>query len=137
MSAIKKLRTIERLDTQINTAGIIDIHKQLKKSGNITKNKNGMSVIASIDDTNTFKETLDITTWLPFAAKKYNISPDINDYIILPVFTIPTELANRNGVAFPLKSLLEFNTEQGMQAYKTFKGKPTFYEHNNSDHTKA
>lgn len=135
--SIRNLKTIERFDTSVHTAGIIDIHKQLKKSGSIQKSKDGMRVTASVDDNNVFTEFLDITTWLPFASKEYNTSPDINDYLILPVFTIPTDLPNRNGVAFPLKSLLQFQPEYGMQSYKTFKGKPTFYEHKNDDHTKA
>ena len=134
---IKKLKTVERFNSELSTAGVIDIHKELKKSGSTFKSSRGLEVASSLDGSNDFKETLDITTWLPFAAKKYNISADIKDYLILPVLTIPTELSNRNGVAFPLKSLLEFQPEYGMQSYKTFKGKPTFYEHSNEDHTKA
>lgn len=135
--SIKILKNVERIESNVFTSGIIDIHKQSKKSGSLDRSKDGMTVTANFSESEAFKEYLDITTWLPFAAKKYNISPDINDYLILPVFTIPTELPNRNGVAFPLKSLLEFQPEYGMQSYKTFKGKPTFYEHNNEDHTKA
>ena len=134
---IKKLKSVERFNSQISTAGIIDIHKQSKRSGSLISNKKGIEVTSSLDESNNFQETLDITTWLPFAAKKYNISADIKDYLILPVLTIPTDLANRNGVAFPLKSLLEFQPEYGMQSYKTFKGKPVFEEHSNEDHTKA
>jgi hypothetical protein len=78
-------------------------------------------------------QTLDWTQWLPFAAKKYNVSADANDYLITPVPIMPSDLANRNGVGFPLKELIEFNTEYGMQAYKTWKGKGTFVEHANEE----
>lgn len=112
---------------------VIDVHKGLK-SKDIHKVKNTIMVKANYSDrapNNSFQEKLDISTWLPFAAKKYEISADVSDYIFVPVFTIPTGLPNRNGVAFPLASLLDFNVEAGMQAYKTFKGKPVHYEHKN------
>ena len=80
---------------------------------------------------------LDFPVWLPFAAKEYQISKDPKDYILAPVISIPAGLPNRNGVAFPLATLLEWNVDHGMQAYRTFVGKPMFIEHNNSDHTKA
>lgn len=80
---------------------------------------------------------LDFPQWLPFAAKVYNISPHIKDYVLVPVITIPSDLPNRNGVAFPLKSLIRFSPETGMQAYKTFKGKPVHYEHDNKNPLKA
>lgn len=81
--------------------------------------------------------SLDWTQWLPFASKVYNISPNIKDYIIVPVLTIPSDLPNRNGVGFPLKELVRFNPELGMQCYKTWKGKPCFEEHANDDHKAA
>lgn len=111
----------------------IDVHKSLKNKDVRIVNKT-LVVKANYSDrapNNTFQEKLDISTWLPFASKKYDISANISDYIFVPVFTIPTDLPNRNGVAFPLAALLEFNVEAGMQAYKTFKGKPVHYEHKN------
>jgi hypothetical protein len=74
---------------------------------------------------------LDFPQWLPFCAPKYKISPDIKDYVIIPVIAIPSDLPNRNRIAFPLKELLAFNPELGMQAYRTWVGKPTFSEHKN------
>ncbi len=118
---------------------VIDVHKGLKNK-DIHQVKNTIVVKASYSDraaNNTFQEKLDISTWLPFASPKYDISPNISDYIFVPVFTIPSELPNRNGVAFPTKALLEFNVEAGMQAYRTFKGKPVHYEHCNQDPLKA
>lgn len=80
---------------------------------------------------------VDWASWLPFAAKSYNISPDIKDYIVVPIPTIITDVPNRNGVGFPLKELVTFRPNLGMQSYKTWKGKPTFQEHVNEDHTVA
>lgn len=114
----------------------IDIYKQVK-SGDIelssTKTiiKEGKSVMASAS------VPLDFQTWLPFAAKIYNISPDPKDYILQPYITIPADIPNRNGVAFPLKELLKFSPELGMQAYKSFKGMPVHYEHKNDVPTEA
>lgn len=80
---------------------------------------------------------LDAPKWLPFAGEQYNISSDIKDYVMVPVVIMPSDLPNRNGVAFPFKELTRFNTDSGSIAYSTFKGKPTFENHQNSDHTKA
>jgi len=76
-------------------------------------------------------KSLDTLGWLPFASKVYNISPDIRDYVVVPVLTIPSDIPNRNGVGFPLKEMVRYNPVYGMQNYKTFKGKPTFVEHDN------
>lgn len=80
---------------------------------------------------------VDWAGWLPFAAKHYNISPDVKDYVVIPVPTIITDIPNRNGISFPLKELIQFRPELGMQSYRTWKGKPTFEEHVHDDHTKA
>src|SRR3972149_9827375 len=83
------------------------------------------------------KTKLEVETYLPFAAKPYQISADIRDYIIVPVVTIPADLPNRNEVAFPLKELVKFQPEYGMPTYLTFRGKPVHHEHDNQDITKA
>lgn len=80
---------------------------------------------------------VDWANWLPFAAKQYNISPNIRDYVVIPIPTIITDLPNRNGTGFPLPELVKFRPNLGMQSYKTWKGKPTFEEHVNEDHTVA
>lgn len=116
--------------------GIIDVHKALK-NGDMEKTKKGIVVKANFSPKEQIIQQLDMTKWLPFAAKAYDISSDIRDYIFVPVFTIPSDLPNRNGVAFPLKSLIEFSPETHMQGYETFKKCPTFYEHENQDPLKA
>ena len=129
---------IEYADATCFTPGIIDVHRKLKTK-DATKVKDNLIVKASYGEEkgSTFQECLDISTWLPYAAKALCISSDISDYIFVPIFTIPSGLPNRNGVAFPLPSLLAWNTEHGQQAYRTFKGKPAHLEHANDDPSKA
>lgn len=80
-----------------------------------------------------FAEALDFASWLPFAADRFQISKKASDYILVPVLTIPSDLPNRNGVAFPLSELIAWDIEYGMQAYKTWKGKPVHIEHASED----
>lgn len=112
----------------------IDVFKELKKSGSITTaaatnemvlNQQGLQI------------PLDMKTWLPFAAPVYHISSNPEDYIIVPVIVMPSDLPNRNGVAFPLRELVKWDPEVGRQAYKTWKGMPTYSEHDNEDYTKS
>lgn len=135
MIKIKKLRTdtIRAHAALADKSCVIDVHKEIKR-GNFDK-KRGI-VTANYGD-GAIEQKLDLNRWLPFAAKKYKISDRIEDYVFVPVFTIPSDLPNRNGVGFPLQSLIEFNPDTGDQAYKSFKGKPTFLEHENKDYTKA
>lgn len=88
-------------------------------------------------DTGTEYRTLDVGMWLPFAASHYKISPDIRNYIMVPVPSLITELPNTNGDSVSKEELLKFNPEYGMQAYRTWKGKPVQYEHDNQNIQKA
>ena len=107
----------------------LDIHKANKKS----------SVLAAefTQDTSLSSSPTNFEKWLPFAAESYQISKNPKDYVLVPIITIPAGLPNRNGVAFPLSSLIEWAPDHGMQAYRTFVGKPMFEEHANADHTEA
>lgn len=110
----------------------IDVYKEMKKSGSIEQH----------NDTMTLKKhglnvPLDFHAWLPRAAPHYHLSPNFDDYVITPVIIMPSDLPNRNSVAFPLSELVAFHPNLGQLAYKTWKGKPTFYEHQNEDITKA
>lgn len=80
---------------------------------------------------------LEVQDWLPAAAAVYNISKNIRDYVTVPVIIMPTDIPNRNSVAFPYEELMAFNPSEGRPSYKTWIGKPTFLEHANSDYTKA
>src|ERR1019366_2903109 len=75
--------------------------------------------------------------WLPAAAREYHISPKIEDYVLVPVPAMWTSIPNTNGDSVTLQEFLRFNPEMGMQSFKTFRGKPTFLEHDNKDYTKA
>jgi hypothetical protein len=110
-----------------NANVVIDLHKASRKKGLVEVSTNGITYQNQIVD----------TSWLPFAAKQYNLSGDIKDYVMVPVVISPCGFPNRNGVAFLLEDLVSFNTELGMQYYLTWRGKPTFYEHDSSDIKKA
>lgn len=81
--------------------------------------------------------TLDANIWLPKAAEKYLISPNIRDYVVVPVPSIITSIPNTNGDSASLKELTTFQPEQGQMSYRTWVGKPTFEEHANKDYTQA
>ena len=83
------------------------------------------------------RRLLDVQKWLGLAAEKYEISANIRDYVISPVIILPTDIPNRNSVAFPYEDLLKFNVGQGRPNYKSWVGKPTFMEHAHNDYTKA
>lgn len=81
--------------------------------------------------------SIEVESWLPLAASTYLISPRIEDYVIVPVMIIPSDIPNRNNVAFSREQLLAYNPTRGMPAFKTFRGMPTHLEHKNTDFTKA
>ncbi len=81
---------------------------------------------------------LDYMTWLPFSAKTYEISPNIEDYILVTTPICPSDIPNRNGIGFPLQELVRFLPPPGnRQAYKAWTGCPVHYEHKNDVHTEA
>ncbi len=83
-------------------------------------------------------QRLDYETWLPFAAKVYEISPDINDYILVTTPICPADIPNRNGIGFPLAELTAFQPPPvSRQAYKAWTGTPVHYEHKNEIHKDA
>jgi hypothetical protein len=110
----------------------IDMHDAL-----VGNEQAALDVLAAADIEIGKKGVDDYRAWLPFAAEEYNISSDLKDYVVVPVTIMPTDLPNRNGVAFPYSELTRFNPMAGMLSYRTWKGKPTFEEHNNKDWTKA
>lgn len=94
----------------------------------IQKNSDG-SVNVSASVAGGESRTLEANIWLPRAAEEYNLSKDINDYILVPVPSMITDIPNTNGDSVTLKDLTKFNTEQGQLAYKTWTGKPMYVEH--------
>lgn len=75
--------------------------------------------------------TIEASTWLPHAAKVYNLSTDISDYVLVPVPVMFTDMPNTNGDSVTIKEFMRFDPEMGQQAFKTFRGKPCFEEHKN------
>jgi len=81
---------------------------------------------------------LDFATWLPFAAKLYKISPNIEDYVLATVPVCPSDIPNRNGIGFPLAELVKFQAPPiARQSYKAWTGCPLHYEHRNEIHEEA
>ena len=82
------------------------------------------------------QKPLDVS-WLKSASSVYNISPDINDYVITAVPSVTSDLPNRRHQGMPKNELVAFQPHLGLLSYKTFIGKPTFVEHQHDDITKA
>ena len=66
------------------------------------------------------------------AAPVYNISPNPEDYVLVPVPIIITDVPNANGTAFPAKEMVSFIPESGCLSYRSWVGKPTRLEHDDS-----
>lgn len=121
----------------------IDVFKESKRSGILTSAGPAAApavVLDNADIRDVGVETgipMDFGQWLPYCSPHYHISPDPKDFVLVPVIIMPSDLPNRNGVAFPLSELVKFNPELGVQAFKTWKGKPTHLDHKNEDITKA
>jgi hypothetical protein len=78
------------------------------------------------------------TSWLPWAAKTYNISPNLEDYVVKSMPLCPADLPNRNGIGFQLAELLKYQPPPiARQVYKAWTGCPVHYEHKNEIHTDA
>lgn len=75
--------------------------------------------------------------WLPAAAEKLGISPNVRDFVAVPVVLMPSDLPNRNLVAFPRERIFEFDIASGRLAYTSWMGMPTFQDHKNDDPTVA
>lgn len=80
--------------------------------------------------------TLDLS-WLRGAAKAYEISPSIKDYVIVEVPCVVANYPNRNMDSFPYSELMEWRIPMSRYAYQTFIGKPAHTNHNNQDPKQA
>ncbi len=77
-------------------------------------------------------------SWLPFAAKTYNISPNLADYEVVNMPLCPSDLPNRNGISFPISELVRYQPPPiARQVYRAWAGSPVHEEHDNEDCTKA
>jgi len=91
----------------------------------------GKDIALSNKVTGSGSHTLNVADWLPHAAEVYKISPKLSDYILVPVPSIISDLPNTNGDSASAAELLRFNPDAGVQAYRTWVGKPTHVEHDN------
>lgn len=114
----------------------IDVHKEFKAK-NMSLNKGSIVTANSQSVLSDLTPVLDWESWLPAAAHAYNISADPKDYILLPTIICPADIPNRNGVSFPYEELIKWNLESHQPVYKSWKGCPTFSEHENEDNSKA
>ena len=73
---------------------------------------------------------LEVQSWLPMASQVYNISPNIKDYVVVPVIIMPSDLPNRNSVSFPHEILIGLILILGRINYKTWSGKTCYVVHN-------
>jgi len=80
-----------------------------------------------------YASKLNVQSWLPIASQVYETSSNIRDYVIAPVILMPSDIPNRNSVAFPMETLLGWNTQKTCPNYKTWVGVPTHQEHSNYD----
>lgn len=76
-------------------------------------------------------------SWLKGASETYQISANINDYILQEVPIITVDFPNRNLHAFSFDEISYFDPRFGQFVYKTFVGKPTFADHNNKNFVEA
>lgn len=91
------------------------------------------TILASMNDG--FND-IDVS-WLKLASETYHISPDIKDFIVVPVPVVTADFPNRNLQAFVYTELTSFDPILGRTIYNTFRGKPTHANHQNDDPTKA
>lgn len=111
----------------------IEVFKEIKSKNIVLSNK-GMHVVTSaLGDVAVTEQPLDFAQTLKECYKAYDISPDPNDYFLVPCLGLPTGTPNRNGVGFPTDELMKWSTDCGMLAYRTWVNKPCFCEHQNQD----
>ena len=95
----------------------------------VARTNDGRIVCASPELRKSYAE-VDIS-WLPFCAEKYQISPEISDYVLIDVPIVVADYPNRNMDAFTYKELTDWRTAIGRTAYQTFVGKPVHQDHDN------
>lgn len=97
----------------------------------ITKNGDGSITVSGkvAGDSASGSVNLDANLWLSVAAEYHGLSGDINDYILVPVPAMITDIPNTNGDSVSLKQFLAWNEDQARPAYKTWEGRPMYVEH--------
>ena len=118
------------IDTMFDTAnfGVYDMHDILK-TGDIKRADTANALTVSHD---IMAPLAGVGKWLPAAAEALNISPNINDHVVVPVEIIRSDIPNTNGIGFTTEELVRFNTTRGQLAYKTWIGMGTYKDHANN-----
>ena len=129
---INKHKCFSQVAHQYDAA--VDMHSIITKQQNPERLR-----IATANMVNNNLEASAVGSWLPMAAEKYKISSNLEDYVCVPVVIMPSDLPNRNGIAFPYKELVSFNPNPYTKkiAYQTWEAAPTFYEHKNDNYEEA
>lgn len=130
-------------DVETDSSRLNDIAAQFTSDDDINKRADEAvsndipNAGASIEDVSQIVSKVD-TSWLPFAAKTYKISPNLDNYVIVNIPICPSDIPNRNGVAFPLAELIAYQPPPiSRMVYKAWTGCPVHLEHDNEDHEKA
>ena len=104
----------------------------------LEQQRDDLKITASLDLKDEVRNVLEgVPDWLPVASEVLGISPNINDYILSPVISMPSDLPNRNQQAFPLTELTRWTVDCGCPMYRTWNGMPVHQEHVNKDPTIA
>jgi len=93
--------------------------ERIRRVDNVDKKR----TVATVNGT-----TIDYS-WLKGASETYQISSDINDFVITEVPIVTIGYPNRNLHCFPFSEASYFDPRFGTFVYKTFVGKPAFADH--------
>jgi len=75
--------------------------------------------------------------WLQGASETYQISKNIQDYLITEIPIVTVEIPNRNLHCFPYEEVSYFDPRFGRFVYQTFVGKCAFADHDNKNPLEA
>lgn len=75
---------------------------------------------------------LDIDFWLPQAAKVFEVSPKLEDYVVVPNVAFWTGVSNTNGDSVRAVDTIAYRATDGMCMYETFRGKGSYWNHENN-----
>lgn len=101
-----------------------------------------LEVLKSGKEKKTFLTTANFSQEINFdilaaASESYHISPNPEDYIIVPLPIVTVDIPNRNKETFLLEEVSYFDPRYGCFVYNTFNNKPCHKDHKNQDPTKA
>lgn len=124
-----------RDNRQIVTGSVVEATHQFEAYKNLEVLKNGK-------EKKTFLTTANYSREINFdallgASESYHISPNPEDYIIIPLPIVTVDVPNRNKEAFSLEEVSYFDPRYGCFVYNTFNNKPCHKDHKNQDPTKA